>query len=71
MKVSIGNAMSVLIPLKLKTNMAINCLELREFCNPYNLEIILHVLPGMYGLFMFVKCSNISKHIKLSHFYCT
>ena len=49
--------------------MAINCLELHEFCKPYKLEIIYHVLAGTYCLCMFVKYTNISKHIKLSHFY--
>ena len=47
--------------------MAINCLELHEFCNPYNLEILNHLLPGIYCLCKFVKYSNISKHVKLSH----
>ena len=47
--------------------MAIDCLELHEFCNPYNLKIIQHVISGIYCLCTFVKCSNISKHIRLSH----
>ena len=41
MKVFIGNTVSVLITLKTEINYkAIVCLELHEFCNPYNLEII-------------------------------
>ena len=42
MKVFIGNTVSVLITLKLKSiiRLAIVCLEIHEFCNPYNLEII-------------------------------
>ena len=51
--------------------MAINCLELHELFNPYNLENVWHVFPGMYCLCMFVKYSNISMYIKLSHFNCT
>ena len=36
MKVFIGNAVPVLVTLKLKTNyIAINCLELHKFCNQY------------------------------------
>ena len=38
MKVFIGNTVSVL-ETEIK-HMALDCLELHEFCNPHNLEII-------------------------------
>ena len=67
MEVFIGNAVSVLYSTETENKyMARNCLDLHEFCSPYNLEII--CTPGHV---LFVKYSYISKHIKLSHFNCT